>query len=210
MFVKSVMIPKHKSFTIQKNDTLKMALDVLEKHQVDGIPVLDGNKYVGILTRYSLYENYFLSNQSKEEYLLSNKCFQIATRQDQYLIGEEIFEHTLLELRKFPLLAVVDDNRNFLGVVTRFDVLEQFRSAFGANRPGIRIAFTSVETEGRIARFAEIAHQFREQIISLVTFDETDKLVRRIVMKVEKNDNLDKFIKRLEEAGFRILDIHED
>lgn len=62
----------------------------------------------------------------------------------------------------------------------------------------------------RIARLAEIAHYFHEHIISLVTFDETDKLVRRIVMKVEKNNNLDKFISKLEKSGFRVLDITED
>jgi signal-transduction protein with cAMP-binding, CBS, and nucleotidyltransferase domain len=108
------------------------------------------------------------------------------------------------------LLAVVSSERKFLGVVTRSDVLSTFQSAFGVNRPGVRIAFTSVETEGRIARLSEIAHHFHEHIISLVTFDETDKLVRRIVMKVEKKDNIDRFTKKLEEQGFRILSIQED
>jgi CBS-domain-containing membrane protein len=125
-------------------------------------------------------------------------------------LGEEVFEKTLLDLKDFPLLAVVDINRKFLGVVTRSDVLSTFQSAFGVNRPGVRIAFTSVETEGRIARLSEIAHHFHEHIISLVTFDETDKLVRRIVMKVEKKDNIDRFTKKLEEQGFRILSIQED
>jgi hypothetical protein len=69
--------------------------------------------------------------------------------------------------------------------------------------------FPSLE-EGRIARLSEIAHQFHEHIISLVTFDETDKLVRRIVMKIEKKDNIDRFTKKLEEHGFRILSIQED
>lgn len=94
--------------------------------------------------------------------------------------------------------------------MTRSDVLGQFESAFGVHREGVRIAFTSVETEGRIARLADIAHQFHEHIISLVTLDETDKLVCRIVMKVEKKNNLTRFINKLEESGFRILDIHED
>ena len=107
-------------------------------------------------------------------------------------------------------MAVVDQTRKFLGVVTRADVLEQFQSAFGMNRPGVRIAFTSIETEGRIARLSEIAHHFQAPIVSLVTFDETDKLVRRIVMKVEKKDNIDRFTKKLEEDGFRILSIKED
>lgn len=210
MFVKNIMIPKHNVITVQSNDTLSEALNKLEENRIDGLPILNGNKYAGIVTRYNLYENFFNSNQSKEEYLQNTTCSEIATYQDKYLKGQEVFEKTLLDLKDFPILAVVDDKNEFMGIVTRFDVLEQFQSAFGVNRAGVRIAFTSIETEGRIARLADIAHHFHEHIISLVTFDETDKLIRRIVMKIEKKDNLDKFVKKLEDSGFRILDIHED
>jgi len=210
LFVKNIMIPKHESFTVQADVTLKDALKLLETHQIDGLPVLQGDKYVGVATRYNIYEAYFLSNQQKEEYLTSTFVKDVATHKDKVLLGGELFERTLLDLKDFPLLAVVDANKNFLGVVTRSDVISSFESAFGVNRPGVRIAFTSVETEGRIARLSEIAHQFHEHIISLVTFDETDKLVRRIVMKIEKKDNIDRFTKKLEEHGFRILSIQED
>lgn len=210
MFVKSLMLPKHKCFTISKDENLLSALEKLEKHEVDGLPVLNQDKYAGIITRYSIYSYYFKSNQSKEEFLANTTVEQVSTHQEQYLKGNEIFEHTLLALKDFPLLSVVDDDLTFLGIVTRFDVLDQFQSAFGMKRKGVRIAFTSVETEGRLARLSEIAKQFHESIISLVTFDETDKLVRRIVMKIEKKDNIDKFIHKLEDSGFRVLYIHED
>ena len=210
MFVKSIMLPKHKCFTVSKDETLKTALERLEENGVDGLPVLEGNKYVGIITRYSIYSNFFASNLEREVFLSETNAAKVVTHQDQFLEGHEIFEHTLLALKDFPLLAVVDQERNFQGIVTRFDVLEQFQSAFGMQRKGVRIAFTSVETEGRIARLSEIARQFHESIISLVTFDETDKLVRRIVMKIEKKDNIDRFIQKLENSGFRVLDINED
>ncbi|MGG3470815.1 CBS domain-containing protein [Neobacillus pocheonensis] len=210
MFVKNIMIPKHECFTVQAEVTLKEALERLEEHQIDGLPILQGEQYVGVVTRYSIYENYFLSNKTKNDYLNLTVVKDIASHQEKFLQGSELFEKTLLDLKDFPLLAVVDSNHHFLGVVTRSDVLSSFESAFGVNRPGVRIAFTSVETEGRIARLSEIAHQFHEHIISLVTFDETDRLVRRIVMKIEKKDNIDRFTKKLEEHGFRILSIEED
>lgn len=210
MFVKSVMIPKYNCHTIDHETSVKEALEKLEEHNIDGLPVLDGDNYIGILTRYAVYENFFSAGQTKDVYLQSTKAKDIAKHGDRYLKGHEIFEKTLLNLKNFPLLAVLDENKKFLGIVTRFDVLAQFQSAFGMNRPGVRIAFTSSEAEGRIARLTEIAQHLHEQIISLVTFDETDKLIRRIVIKVEKKDNIEKFIKKLEESGFRILDVYED
>ncbi|WP_160721396.1 CBS domain-containing protein [Bacillus sp. USDA818B3_A] len=210
MFVKNIMIPKHECFVAQVTVTLKDALEILEKQQIDGLPILNGDKYAGVATRFNIYEGFFKSGKQREDYLTSTTVNDIVSHKDKFLLGGELFEKTLLDLKDFPLLAVVDDHNTFLGVVTRSDILSSFESAFGVNRPGVRIAFTSVETEGRIARLSEIAHQFHEHIISLVTFDETDKLVRRIVMKIEKKDNIARFTKKLEEHGFRILSIQED
>lgn len=209
MFVKSIMIPNYNCITVNDEDTLKTALEKLEYHRIDGIPVLRGEKYVGIVTRFNIYHGFFLASKSKEEYLQTTLAGERMSFQEKYLTGNEIFEATLLDLKDFPLIAVVDEKRNFKGVVTRADVLKQFQSAFGVNRPGIRIAFTSAETEGRFARIAEITHIFHEHIISFVTFDETDKLVRRVVMKIEKNDNIEKFIQKLEDSGFRVISINE-
>jgi signal-transduction protein with cAMP-binding, CBS, and nucleotidyltransferase domain len=209
MFVKSIMIPKYKCVTVQQDEILQNVLEKLDENEIDGVPVLDGDKYKGVVTRHRIYQEYFNTGGQKDEFLQNKLAKDILTLQDQILHGSEIFESTLVKLKDIPLMAVIDENGKFQGVVTRSDALDQFQSAFGVHREGVRIAFTSVETEGRIARLADIAHQFHEHIISLVTFDETDKLVRRIVMKIEKKDNIDKFIKKLEDSGFRVLDIHE-
>lgn len=209
MFVKSIMIPKYKCITVQQDETLQSVLEKLDGNEIDGVPVLDGDKYVGVVTRHGIHQEFFNTGGQKDEFLQSKYAKDILTLQDQILHGIEVFETTLVKLKDIPLMAVIDENGKFQGAVTRSDALDQFQSAFGVHREGVRIAFTSVETEGRIARLADIAHQFHEHIISLVTFDETDKLVRRIVMKIEKKNNIDKFVKKLEESGFRILDIHE-
>src|SRR5216117_2630319 len=136
MFVKSIMIPKHRCITAQRNETLRSALQKLDHYQIHGMPIINGERYEGILTKYHIYESYFLLSKQKDEYLDSTYVQDIATHQEVFLVGEEAFEKTLLDLRDFPLLAVCDSNRRILGVMTRSDVLEQFQSAFGVNRPG--------------------------------------------------------------------------
>lgn len=210
MFVKSHMIPLRKTYFVKEDENVKRALDLLEKHDLDGIPVVSNKVFKGIVTRHSIYESFFQSQLSREQFLIQTKTGDIARYRNQTINEDEIFERTLLMVKDMPVVAVADKHNHLLGVVTRYDVIEQFKSAFGMKKPGVRISFASVETEGRIARLSEITKQFHENIISLTTFDETDQLVRRMVMKVEKSNNLDKYVEKLSQSGFRVLSIHED
>ena len=208
MFVKNIMISKYHCHTVSHNDTLQDVFALLDKHKIEGVPVLKDDHYVGTITRYRIYKAAFLSELPRDIFLKEIKAEAIA-EVNKTLKGNEIFENIFLDLKETPLLAVVDDQNHFQGIVTRYDIIEQFQSTFGVHVPGVRIALTTVETKGRIARLTEITRQYQQQIISLVTFDETDKLLRRIVIKVAKAPNVDKFINKLEESGFRVLHIDE-
>lgn len=209
MFAKSVMIPKEKCISIQTTESVHTALEVLEKNQIDALPVLENGIYKGILNRYIVYRAFYFSGLSKDEFLSTTSLLDVVTKEDTFLSIDDVFENSLVQLNDFPIIAVVEENK-FLGLVTRYDTMEQFRGAFGMDKSGVRISFTSVETEGRIARVGDIIQKFHESVISLVTFDETDKLLRRIVLKIEKRDNVQKFLKELDKSGFRVLDIQED
>lgn len=209
MFVRSVMIPKEKCFTIQFGDSVEKALELLELKQVDALPVLDGQKYVGIVTRFHIYRAYFDSGMEKQAFMQERIVAEVIKRREMVLQLEDVFEKALIALEDFPIIAVTDGDK-FLGIVTRYDIVNQFKSAFGLEREGVRITFTSVETDGRIAKLADIIQKFHESVISLVTFDETDKLIRRIILKIEKRDNLQKFLNELDNSGFRVLHISED
>ncbi|MFD1018519.1 CBS domain-containing protein [Thalassobacillus hwangdonensis] len=209
MFVKSIMKPTYKCFTAKKDDRLEGILQMLNEHDIQGVPVLDGDRFLGMLSRQSIYQGYFESNEDKDSYLQTTTAGDIAANKELTITEDEVFEKTLTAFKGFPVLAVVDDNDTFKGLVTRFDVLEQFESAFGVKKKGVRIAFTSEESEGRIERLGDIIRSHHENVISLATFDETDKLARRIVLKIDKKDNIDKFVDKLEKHGFRVLDVKE-
>lgn len=209
MFVKSVMVKREKCITVTMDDSIEKGMDLLEKHTIDALPVIDGVEYKGIFTWFHAYRAFFHSGKTKEEFMKTAKVSEVVVNQDVCLEIDDVYEKAILELNDFPIIAVVEGSE-FLGIVTRFDVMNQLQSAFGMNKEGVRITFTSVESVGRIGRLGEIIEKHKESVISLVTFDETDKLVRRIVLKVRKKDNVDKFRKELEKSGFRVLDVSED
>lgn len=209
MFVKSAMVKREKCHTVKLNDSVQIGFDLLEKYSIDALPVVEGTEYKGIFSWYYAYRAFFYSGKTKEEFNSTTKVSDVIVNEDVYLNINDVYEKALVELNDFPIIAVVEDQQ-FLGIVTRFDIVNQLQSAFGMNQPGYRITFTSVESEGRIGRLGEIIEKYKESVISLVTFDETNKMVRRIVLKIKKKDNITRFVKELEKSGFRVLDIAED
>ncbi|MYL63338.1 CBS domain-containing protein [Bacillus hwajinpoensis] len=210
MYVRSAMKPIRETVYVNDDTKLDETLRLLKDREIDGVPVVNGTKYAGIVTFNRIYKAFFKSDMTdKERFLSETTAGEIAYQKDVTVDQEEVFENTLLLAKNAPLVAVVDQNEHFIGIITRSDILDQFQSAFGMRKPGIRIAFASSETEGRIARLAKIAKSFHENIISLSTFDESNQNVRRIVMKIEKKENIDQFIAKLEQNGFKVLDIKE-
>ncbi|WP_162632634.1 MULTISPECIES: CBS domain-containing protein [Paraliobacillus] len=208
MFVRSAMKPIHKCFVIAPNKSLKSAIEMMDKESIQAMPVVDENKiFIGMISKQDIYKAFFQENSDQTNFLESKKVTDILTQHNVYISEDEVFENTLTTFKGFPILAVVNDDRKFLGIISRFDVIEQFESVFGMKKPGVRIAFTSEESKGRFARLADILKQLQANIISITTFDETDKLARRIVLKVNEEVDTSKLKSKLERAGFRVLDI---
>ncbi|WP_144511315.1 CBS domain-containing protein [Bacillus sp. FJAT-22090] len=209
MFVKSVMIPKEKCLTVRENTPVLEALQELEAKEIDALPIIEDGKYLGMFNRYLLYKAFFYSDMDKKSFLEQAKVSDVAIKKNTFVKLEDVYEKAMVKLYDFPILAVVEDGK-FLGLVTRFDIMHQFKSAFGMNSKGTRITFTSVESKGRILKMTDILHKYHASVISLVTFDETDKLFRRIVLKIENEEKIDRIVTDLEKSGFRVLHIEKD
>nr|WP_219914544.1 CBS domain-containing protein [Thalassobacillus sp. CUG 92003] len=203
------MKPKHQCYVADVQDSLADVLKSLDEHDILGMPVLDGDTFIGMISTELIYRGCFNSELNQADYLSQTKTANLVGWEELAITEDEVFEHTLPAFKGFPVLAVVDRDRTFLGLVTRDDVLEQFESAFGVKKKGVRIAFTSEDSAGRIERLGDIIKSHHENVISLTTFDETDKLARRIVLKVDASDNIERFTNKLERTGFRILSVKE-
>lgn len=208
MFVRSAMKPSHQCFTVSPNESVKTALNLMNSNSIQAMPVVDENKiFKGMISKHDVYQAFFQENLDRTEFLEVKVVADILTQHNLYISEDEVFENTLTTFKGFPILAVVNERKKFLGIISRFDVIEQFESVFGMKKTGVRIAFTSEESAGRFARLADILKQLHANIISITTFDETDKLARRIVLKVNEDVDTSKLKIKLERAGFRVLDI---
>lgn len=210
MFVRSIMIPAYHSYVSSPNQSLQSALDIMEEKDIHAMPVVDGEKkFAGMIAKQDIFKAYFYQANDQRNYLTDTKVSEISDYQDVYVTEDEVFENTLTAFNKFSIVAVVAEDGYFLGIISRFDVINQFRSAFGMEKRGLRISITSSESEGRFTKLGDILKQVHANVISITTFDETDKLIRRIILKVDLEVNQKKLVRKLEKYGFKILGIKE-
>ena len=95
MFVKSIMISKYHCHTVSIDDSLEVVLKKLDEKQIEAVPVLNGEKYAGTITRYRIYKQAFLSELPRSIFLKDLKASDIA-EQNKTLTGKEIFENVLV------------------------------------------------------------------------------------------------------------------
>ena len=69
MMVKNIMIPIEKLTTVALEDTVKDTIALIDAHNLLSLPVVQGNKFVGIISKKYIFEEYFKSNEDKEEFL---------------------------------------------------------------------------------------------------------------------------------------------
>ena len=113
--------------TVGPNDNLNVVRDIFMNKKIHHLPVVEGDKLVGLLTTYDLFK----MNKSSTEYdsikVSEVMTKRLATLEPQQKIGSaaELFLENL-----FHAVPIIKDGK-LKGIITSFDVLKyNFRQAY--------------------------------------------------------------------------------
>lgn len=132
--------------TLQLSDKVSFALQLMEDYEVQNLPVVTAEAFTGSI--------------AKDDLLDADEEVIIATLQDQFINStvkrDEYFLSALKLLveNNTTLIAVVNDSKDYLGVVTSSTLLEQLSVYVGAGEPGGVIV---LEVDRRNYSFGEIS-----------------------------------------------------
>lgn len=160
--------------TIKPSDTLGSARQIMTQHNISGLPVVDGNKCVGILTNRDLR---FIQN--KNDTVSSRMTTQLVTVKEGVTVEES---KNLFREHRIEKLLVVNSSGELKGLVTIKDIEKtaKYPNAMKDSRGSLCVAAavgTSAETEERIERlieagvdvlFVDTAHGHSKNVIDLV------------------------------------------
>lgn len=205
MLVRNLMLESKQLTTISPKDTIENALRIIEENNFLSIPVAEGEKFYGSISKDRIYAFYYEKSPDKKCFL-SDFIVENVMRTDvpSILPSEEMEKAAhFLEVKNIAFVAVVDESGKFQGIVTHHAIFHEFTELFGLNK-GRRLSVIAVDVPGQISKLSRIITENKGDIISFVVVDPKSVTeVREIVIRIQ-TDNFEKIVEKVADAGFKI------
>ncbi len=178
MLVKQLIQTNYPS--VHLSDKVSFALRIMEDYDIHHIPVLNEDRYTGIV--------------SKDDLLDVDETSPIASLQNQFaLIAVKTDEHFITALKiishhQISIIAVINEQNELQGVITLSELIKATSNFLSCNEPGGIIV---LETEKRHFSFGEISRLIETNdayITQLNTSIEQETGLIFVTIKVNKTE----------------------
>ncbi len=204
--------------TIDINDTLTEAIDVLKRNRIRRLPVLKDGKLVGIVSDRDLKEASPSKVTSLDiwevHYLLSKiKIKDIYRRNPITIRDDSTVEKAAVIMydEKVGGLPVVDGKGDLVGMLTEHDVFNALIRITGARVPSYRVSMCLPDEGGAIKEVCDILDNYKHKCISILnTYYEVRENRRSVIIRFQTDkENVPKIIAQLEEKFENVQMIEE-
>jgi len=164
--------------TLNLNDSVSQALELMTEFHVSQLPVVNDEKYVGLIFEEDLLN----ANEQDLIQTLENRFSRIAVHANTHFIESIQAAHDY----DLTVIPVVDKEQEFIGSITATELLKNFAKISGASEPGGVIV---LELEQRNFSFSEISKLVETndaQITQLNTYWDNSSETFLVTLKINK------------------------
>ncbi len=198
--------------TIGPDDSLEKAMDLMKKHRIRRLPVMDGDRLVGIVTdrdvreawasdatTLSVYELKYLLDRVKIKEIMTKQVITITPRHTIEEAAKLMYEWKISGL---PVL----EKGKLVGIITESDIFKIFLEVMGWGEKGTRIEILVEDKPGVLAKVSGIIKEFNINIVSIVTAKAEEPEKRILIMRI-KTDNPEPVINEIQSRGYQVLSV---
>ncbi|MEG0388406.1 MAG: CBS domain-containing protein [Niameybacter sp.] len=207
MLVKNIMIPVEKLTVVDLHTSIKDTIALIDMNHLLSLPVVAGDKFIGVISKKYIFEEYFNDVEEKEiflkrsiEEMMKTKITAVKERDLVEVPGQVLAEHNL------QFVPVENEKDQFVGIVTHKAIFKTFNKILGVGHT--RIEVTTRDVKGRLATLTEIITKQGVNIISIAEIDIEVMNLREIILRVDTK-NVKALIQALNEGGFTVRRIDE-
>lgn len=165
---------------LQTTDTVRQALDWMNENRTSELPVVNGQKYVGLVYENDIEEEDKTSTVAP--FLHNGKPVNINPA-DFFLVPLKIMHQ-----QKLSLLPVVKEDGELMGIITREDLLQAASHYTAAAIPGGIVILQMQPNSFYISEIGRIVESNNAKIIHLNTWTDSSTGELMVAIKVNKND----------------------
>lgn len=197
--------------TIEAGTKILDALDLMKKHNIHRLPVVEGDRMIGLVTEGIISRNTPSTMTSLDmrevTYLLNRTSANDIMEKNVITIHKDaLLEEAAVNMRKnaIGVLPVVEGDNKLVGIITEKDIMDAFVDVLGFYTPGVRLVINV--PEDRKGVLEEITDLFAEAEISIQQIAVYRKDHIQIVIQVD-SDDVTGIQKNLEAQGYNVESI---
>jgi acetoin utilization protein AcuB len=212
MFVSRSM--SRKVVTVEKETGLLQARNLMNKHQIRHLPVVDqDNRLVGIVTDRDMRSALPLAlmkgsgHPEEEEKYAHVKVEDVMTSNPLTIHPTHTLQDALLLIqeKKVGAFPVVNEKGILMGILSVRDLLRAFINVMGIHEPGTLLCVLVEEKVGQLKKIVDVATSENISMGSILVarYWEENK---RAVFPYLLTNNVTRVKKKLQDLGFELLD----
>jgi CBS domain containing-hemolysin-like protein len=200
-------VPKNEVKYCESTFTVKEAYEFLKETGYRSVPVLSegGKKFEGLIYKVHLLDYLYEEKGSAEASIDS-----LVKNQDAFIYEEDSFFKTFLTIRRLPFIAVLNENEQFLGIITHANVMDVLEDSFGMKTGGYTLTIATIEHKGAIKDLVSLLKDIN--IDGMLTLDNGEKYLRRIIVNLPGElspERVKALVAKIEEKEFRVTHVDQ-
>ena len=204
MLVRAIMIPFNQLQCLSVENTIEESLNIMEENRLLSLPVIDGKKFIGVLSKENMYEEYFKNYEilSKVDFL--NKKVKDLVKSKIMTVNQDMpieDAAALFITSKYRFIPIVDDKDDLIGIVTHQSIFKQYQKIFG-ERVNVLTVYTS-NFKGVMAKMTDTIAKAGGNIKNIVQTDTNVMNLQEIYLSMECED-FEKVVMALKKNGFNV------
>ncbi|WP_339145401.1 MULTISPECIES: cyclic di-AMP binding protein CbpA [unclassified Sutcliffiella] len=207
MKVRYNFVPKHDVQYCEPTYTIKQAYEKIKDTGYRCIPILsnDGHNFLGLVYKVHLLDYLYEEKGSEED-----SIEVLIKSQDAFIFEEDSFFKAFFTIKRLPFIAVLNEDNEFLGILTHANVMDVLADSFGMKTGGYTLTIATIEHKGAIKDLVSMLKDIN--IDGMLTLDNGEKYLRRIIVNLPAElpeEKLNKLVKKLGEKEFRVTHVDQ-
>ena len=187
---------------LKTSDTGTLALSWMEVFRIKHLPIVNHREFLGLISDSDIYD---LNNPDEpvgNHQLSLQKPF---VNEDQHIY--EVIE--LLSRLELTLVPVLNDEKQYLGVITQEDLTRKFAHLSAMQQPGGIIELEMNEHDYSLSEISQIVESNNARILSLYVASSQDNAKLRVTLKINFTD-LTSIMETFNRYNYTVVSSHTD